>query len=89
MGTLLQLEPDAGDVLCQPTLDVAVRFMLTQDTLAQVLRLSEASVSRLNPSRKTWELALLCIRVYPRTRCHLGRRRSGAELALISRHIML
>ncbi|WP_345796802.1 antitoxin Xre/MbcA/ParS toxin-binding domain-containing protein [Castellaniella sp. MT123] len=64
-------QPDPSQVLSKAVVRAANHLAMPQATLAKVLGLSAATVSRLckggytlDASRKEWEFALLLIRVY-------------------------
>ncbi|WP_396215158.1 antitoxin Xre/MbcA/ParS toxin-binding domain-containing protein [Gemmatimonas sp.] len=65
-----QLQPDPSAVVAKAALAAAERLGLTSRHLAQVIGVSEATVSRLNngrgidPTSKEGELALLFVRLF-------------------------
>lgn len=67
----VQLRPEAGAVLTKATLRAADQLQLTARTLAAIIGISEATVSRmkrgrfsLEPGTKPFELAVLFVRLF-------------------------
>lgn len=84
---------DAGAVLAKAALRAAERLGLSRSTLARVIGVSAASLSRvasgrrgLEPSTKEGELALLLVRVYRSLDALVGGDEAAARAWLAAEH---